>query len=126
MALTVKGHKLLIKHMTMKETVEIPKALADTGFKIELTSDQEKREEVASQVGIVLQIGRTCWHAYDRFKKDGSLNPDWEPWCQKGDKILYARYSGKVVEDPDTKERFMVISDEDVQAVVETKDIFEG
>lgn len=118
--LEVSGHKILVKHMQFEERMEdvVPDTLKDKGFVVEASVDHKKREEVASDVGTVVDVGSTAWHAFDRYFKDGSLNPDWRPWCKKGDQILFARYSGKIVEDPVTKERFMIINDEDVQCVV--------
>lgn len=127
--LKVAGHKLLVKHMQFEERMDeiVPETLKKVGFAVEAAADQKKREEVASDVGTVVDVGNTAWHAFDRYFKDGSVNPDWQPWCKKGDQILFARYSGKIVEDPITLERFMIINDEDVQAVVEGyKNPFEG
>lgn len=127
--LKVAGHKVLVKHMKFKERMEdfVPQDLKEKGFEIAASVEQERREEVASEVGTVVGIGATAWHAFDRYTKDGSLNPDWQPWCHLGDQILFARYSGKIVEDPITNERFMIINDEDVQAVVEGyADPFQG
>jgi co-chaperonin GroES (HSP10) len=127
--LKVAGHKVLIKHMMFKERMEdfVPKDLKDKGFEIAASAEQERREEVASEVGTVVGVGPTAWYAFDRYNKDGSINSDWTPWCKLGDQILFARYAGKIVEDPITSERFMIINDEDVQAVVTGyKDPFEG
>jgi co-chaperonin GroES (HSP10) len=116
----VAGHKVLIKHMQFEERMEeiLPDALKQHGFIIEATADQKKREEVASEVGTVVGLGKTCWHAYDKFLKNGDVNPEWEPWCKVGDQIIFARYAGKIVEDPVSKEKFMIINDEDVHGVV--------
>lgn len=118
--LTIKGHKILVKHLQFEEQREdlVPEALKQVGFKVEAPTDIKRREEVASDVGTVVQVGSTAWAAFDKYLKNGQSNPDWQPWCNEGDMILFARYSGKIVEDPVTKERFMLINDEDVQAVV--------
>ena len=77
-----------------------------------MTQEQERREKVGTQIGTVIAIGNTCWKAFD----GDSFH--WEPWCVVGDRITFARYAGKIVEDPVTKEEFMIINDEDVQCVV--------
>jgi len=41
-----------------------------------------------------------------------------EPWVEKGDRVFYAKYSGKRVEDPVTKEEYLVCNDEDVIGVI--------
>lgn len=114
MALTVKGHRLLVKPDEVKAQFNelVPDGLKNAGFEVAITPEQERREKVGTQIGTVIQIGNTCWKAFD-----GNLT-DWEPWCNVGDRITFARYSGKVVEDPVSKEQFMIINDEDVHCVV--------
>lgn len=112
--LTVTGHRLLVKIDPPKESWQkhVPDDLKKLGFQIEIDSDQAKREEVASSIGTVVGIGSTAWHAFDR------ASPDWKPWCKVGDRITFARYAGKLVEDPVDKERFIVINDEDMHCVI--------
>jgi len=38
-------------------------------------------------------------------------------WCEVGDVVLYARYGGIIIEDPDTKKKYVVLNDEDVIGV---------
>jgi co-chaperonin GroES (HSP10) len=52
-------------------------------------------------------MGDACFHG-DRFH--GS-------WCKVGDVVLYARYGGVIIEDPDTKKKYVVINDEDLIGV---------
>ncbi len=115
MTLRVKGHRVLVKPEEVKKRFNqhVPQGLASTGFEIALPTEQEKREEVATSVGRVIEIGSTCWHAYD------SGFDVWEPWCKVGDLITYARYAGKIQEDPSTGEKYMLINDVDVHCVVE-------
>jgi len=114
MPLIVKGHRLLVKPDAPKDSYnkDVPEELKKLDFKIAMDSDQEKREEVAASIGTVVQVGNTCWSAFDR-KSDG-----WEPWCKVGDRITFSRYGGKLQQDPVTKEKFMVINDEDVHCIV--------
>ncbi len=115
MTLKVKGHRVLVKPEEVKKQFEkqVPELLKNSGFQIALPADQEKREEVATSVGRVVEVGSTCWLAYDNNL------PAWEPWCKVGDLITYARYAGKIQEDPITGEKFMLINDVDVHCVVE-------
>jgi len=113
--LTVKGHRVLVKPDPPKDQFNkfVSKELAATGFEVVLPEDQERRELVGTSVGTVVAIGGTCWRSYD-----GDLN-GWEPWCKVGDRITFSRYAGKLVEDPVTEERFMLINDVDVQCIIE-------
>lgn len=112
MALTVKGHRILIKPDPVKEQVDVPVGLKEGGFEVVKPVDLEKREEVATQIGTVIQVGNTAFRAFD------GNDAKWEPWCQAGDRVIFARYSGKIIEDPVTKEKFMIVNDEDIQAIV--------
>lgn len=115
MPLVVKGHRLLIKPDAVKEKFNenVPAELKKVGFQIELTKEQEQREEVASRTGTVIGIGNTAWHAFDKN------SPDWKPWCKVGDRVTFARYAGRIEEDPVTHEKFVVINDEDMFCVIE-------
>lgn len=66
----------------------------------------EKLEKAAQQTGIVVGVGHTCWY-------------DEDPWCKVGDRILFAKYAGRLIVDPDTGEDYMVMNDKDVIIVIE-------
>lgn len=112
MSLEIVGHRLLVKPDSVKEQVDVPVSLKEGGFEVVKPVDLEKREEAGTQIGTVIQVGPTAFRAFD-----GS-DPNWKPWCKPGDRIIFARYAGKFVDDPETKERFFVINDEDVQVKV--------
>jgi co-chaperonin GroES (HSP10) len=42
----------------------------------------------------------------------------YRPWIKVGDHIYYARYAGKRVLTPDTKEELLYLNDEDVAGLV--------
>jgi co-chaperonin GroES (HSP10) len=112
MALTVKGHRILIKPDPVKEQLDIPQALKDSKFEVVKPADLEKRHEAATETGTVIQVGNTAFRAFD------GQDSKWEPWCKAGDRVLFTRYSGKIIEDPVSKEKFMIVNDEDIQAIV--------
>jgi len=35
-------------------------------------------------------------------------------WCEVGDVVVYARHGGIIIEDPDTKKKYVVLNDEDI------------
>ena len=39
-------------------------------------------------------------------------------WACVGDKVVIAKYGGFVIEDPETKERYRLLNDEDIVAVL--------
>lgn len=112
MALQVRGHKLLIKPDPVKDQVEISETLKAMKFEVAMDSDTERRAEVATEIGTLVGIGPTAWRAYD------GKDSNWEPWAKIGDRITFVKYAGKLVTDPETKEKFFVLNDEDMQCVV--------
>ena len=110
MKITVKGHKLLVKPEEIKaeETTKGDIVIAKT-------SETVKMERKGVERGTVLQVGPTCF----KGTLFNSSEPSWEPWCKEGDLIAFARYSGKFFHDEDSKEDYVNINDEDVQAVLE-------
>lgn len=115
MSLQVLGHRLLIKPDSLEEQIEIPEALKDKNFVVQKPVQLQKLEEAGTQSGVVLQVGPMAWKAFD------GKDPLWAPWVTTGDHIIFARYAGKFVTDPETQERFMVINDEDVQVKITSK-----
>ena len=100
------GHRVIIK----ADPVEVK-----TKSGIVLSVD-EKREITAAQKGTVLDIGPSAW-MNDLY---GYGKPGWEPWCKSGDRVYFARYSGKMIKDVvnGVEEIFFVINDEDVQCLI--------
>ena len=92
------GYRLLVKPNDIEEVSE---------GGIYLMPD-EKLEKAAQTVGTLVAIGEQAW-------KDVS---DGKPWAKVGDCIMYARYAGKNVVDPDTKEEYVILNDQDVTAVI--------
>ena len=94
MSLEIVGHRLLIKPDPVKEQVDVPEGLKVGGFEVVKPADLERREEAATQIGTVIQVGPTAFRAFD------GNDPNWKPWCKPGDRVIFARYAGKFVEDP--------------------------
>ena len=101
MALEPAGHRLLVA----------PDKVEDKDgsiFLSPLTMERRKSEKI---FGTVLKVGRTAFRAFD----------DGEPWCKVGDHVAFAKFAGAVVEDPETKEQFRLLQDEDI-ILVHTKE----
>lgn len=105
------GHRVLVKPDSLFEV--------DSRFKKAIEAkillprqEQFLREEAAVEVGTVLGLGITA------FKDFGD-----DPWCKVGDKVYFARYSGKRLPDPenvdDVTKWILILNDEDVIAIVE-------
>lgn len=102
------GHRVIIKG---------DKVETQTKSGIVLAVDA-KREAQAAQKGTVMDIGPMAWkNAIYGYGIEG-----WAPWVNVGDRVYFARYSGKLIrdgklDDPNMVEYF-IINDEDVQVQI--------
>lgn len=101
MALIPVLHRLIVKPFDVSEADEAIKRAKAVGIHIEL----DKREQAAVEIGVVMSIGET---AYKDFKAE--IIPI------VGDKVIYAKYSGKQIKDKD--ESLLILNDEDVVAII--------
>jgi chaperonin GroES len=74
------------------------------------TDNQIDRIRRASICGIVHAVGPT---AYMREEFGNT------PWVKVGDKVLFAKYAGQELMDPESGEIFLLIADEDVRCKYE-------
>lgn len=94
----VLGHRVLIKPKDLEKK-------SAGGIIIEY-ADQEKAHRMATQEGTVVQIGPSAW----QVEALGG-----EPWCNPGDDVIFAKYAGKLVKDPEDGAEYFVVNDEDIQ-----------
>jgi co-chaperonin GroES (HSP10) len=103
----IKGYRILVE---VKEV----ETISAGGIIIIVNKRDERMEASASQIGVAVQVGHTCWK---------SSTIEQEPWCYVGDTILFSKHSGRFVYDPeDNDKEYMVIQDTDVIAVIKEKD----
>ncbi|WP_299076568.1 hypothetical protein [uncultured Paraglaciecola sp.] len=101
------GHRVLIKQDSLLEKDDIYKSALAAGLELPDHEDM-KREKVGVDTGIVVKVPDT---AYTWFKGAG--------WCKEGDRVAFAKYSGKVFRDPDDKHAvYLVVNDDDIIAVI--------
>lgn len=77
------------------------------GFKMADTDDSKVRDMQIDQ-GKVIAIGGSAFRAYD----------DGVAWCKLGDTVAYAKYSGKLIKDPDDNINYLILNDEDIVAII--------
>jgi len=96
------GHRVIVRPDKYENADPVYQSAKQAGFHL----IQDNREQAGVVTGVVVSIGPTAW---DDF---GGI-----PWAQVGDKVYYAKFSGKNIElapeDP-----MIVLNDEDIVAVV--------
>lgn len=99
-------HRILVKPDSIEEKDEAYKAAARMG--IEVVKNERDREQAAIDTGTVISFGATV---FKDFGVDSSP-------IKVGDTVVYARYAGKVIEDPADKVKYVALNDEDVIAII--------
>jgi co-chaperonin GroES (HSP10) len=96
-----------VKPFKQEEVDELLRKHAAFASTLTIINENKKREDASVDRGIVLAVGPTAW------KDFGSA-----PWCKVGDEILFAKFAGKFITDPETQDDVCILNDEDVVAVV--------
>lgn len=99
-------HRILVKPDNVEDKDDNYAAARRAG--IVVVEAERKREQAAIDSGVVVEIGPTAF-------KDFGLS---EAPFKVGDLVVYAKYGGKAIEDPVTKENFVALNDEDVIAII--------
>jgi len=95
------GFTLLIKADYEKDV--------DLGDGRKLYVEESRRNGIAAvDTGILVAVGPTAWRSYD----------DGRAWANVGDRVAYAKYGGRIVEDPDTREELILLNDGDVRCKI--------
>jgi co-chaperonin GroES (HSP10) len=102
----VVGHRVLIRPKPLETKTE-------SGIVISY-GEKERLHKSGVEEGTVVMVGPTAW----KNPELGYGEPGWEPWAKEGDQVVYAKYSGKHLSDPQTKEEFVLLNDVDIQAIV--------
>ncbi len=96
------GNRVIIKPDSVEE-------VTSGGIVIAQSSNYIREEKAATSTGVVVDFGPAAW-------LDPALGG--EPWASIGDRVVFARYAGKFVTDPDDGEEYVVINDDAIQAKV--------
>lgn len=104
MAIKILLHHILAKLDDATEADDTYKRAKAAGIVLEL----DKREQAAVEYGTVVKIGPTAFQDYGR---DATI-------LKEGDRISFARYSGKSIKDSDGTE-YILLNDSDVLVVIE-------
>ena len=103
------GPRVLIKQDRLEEIDPAYKAAKNAGIEIPREFQEVRREQDGVVIGTVVALGSM---AFDPPVGTGVK------WCEIGDRVYFAKYAGKVITDPETKEEFVLLNDEDIVTLV--------
>ena len=69
-------------------------------------TDDKKRAQAGVDKGTVVAIGPTAFRDFNT-----------ECPIKVGDRVAFARFAGKIVDDPSTEEQFVILNDEDIVCI---------
>jgi chaperonin GroES len=95
------GWRLLVLPFKMKETTKGGLHLAETTL---------EKQQVASQVGLVMAMGSQCYKDKERYPEG--------PWCKVKDWIMFARYAGSRIKIDGGEMR--LLNDDEVLATIDS------
>ena len=118
----VKDETEIVEKETVKEEPKLPKPtgwrLLVLPFKMKektkggviLAENTLERQQVASQVGLVMAMGPDCYKDKERYP-DG-------PWCKVKDWVMFARYAGSRIKIDGGEMR--LLNDDEVLATIDS------
>lgn len=122
MTIKVVLHRILVEREIPEDTdaIKTKVAMEKAGFVVPtaVKDDLERRanREIASMdKGTVIALGET---AFKDYGIDSPIKP--------GDYIIYAKFGGKDVTDPDDNKKYVIINDEDVVCILTKKEPLDG
>ena len=95
------GWRMLVLPFKMKEKTKGGVILAE---------DTLERQQVASQVGLVMAMGPQCYKDKERYPEG--------PWCKEKDWIMFARYAGSGIKIDGGEMR--LLNDDEVLATIDS------
>ena len=113
------------KLVGVKPTEEAPKLPKPTGWRmlvlpfkmkektkggVILAEDTLERQQVASQVGLVMAMGPQCYKDKERYPEG--------PWCKEKDWVMFARYAGSRIKIEGGEMR--LLNDDEVLATIDS------
>ncbi|MBL0233200.1 MAG: co-chaperone GroES [Chitinophagaceae bacterium] len=98
-------HRILIKQDKLEETNKDYLRARAAGIVIPDHEDN-KRAQAGVDTGTILAIGETAYRDF------GTTPP-----IKVGDRIAYARFSGKFITDPEDNEEYVALNDEDIVCI---------
>ena len=95
------GWRMIVLPFKMKDKTKGGLVLAETTI---------ERQQVASQVGLVLAMGPQCYKDKERYPEG--------PWCKVNDWVMFARYAGSRIKIDGGEMR--LLNDDEVLATIDS------
>ena len=95
------GWRMLVLPFKMKEKTKGGVILAENTL---------ERQQVASQVGLVMAMGPQCYKDKERYPEG--------PWCKEKDWVMFARYAGSRIKIEGGEMR--LLNDDEILATIES------
>ena len=95
------GWRLLVLPFKMKEKTKGGLVLAETTL---------EKQQVASQVGLVMAMGPQCYKDKERYPEG--------PWCKEKDWVMFARYAGSRIKIEGGEMR--LLNDDEILATIDS------
>ena len=99
-------HRILVKQNKLEETNKDYLKAKSIGLVIPDHEDN-KRAQAGVDTGTVVAVGPTAY-------KDFGVSPP----IKVGDNVAFARFSGKVINDPEDGEDYVLLNDEDICVII--------
>ncbi len=99
-------HRILVKADRLEEVDKTFVKAKEIGIVIPEMEDR-KRAQAGVDKGTVVSIGPTAFRDFNA-----------ESPIKEGDYIAYARFAGKIIDDPYTDEEYVLLNDEDVVCII--------
>lgn len=99
-------HHVLVKPEQFAEVNKDMKRLRDIGLVAPEMEDM-KRAQAGVDTGIVVSLGSTAYRDYNV-----------EAPIKVGDRVNYARFSGKLISDPGSNDEYICLNDSDILCII--------
>lgn len=99
-------HRIIVKQRKLEEVDQTLKRARAAGIVIAEHADTT-RAQAGVDKGTVVAIGPTAYRDFNT-----------EPPIKVGDIVVFAKFSGKVIQDPKDEEEYVALNDEDIVAII--------
>lgn len=99
-------HRILVRPERLEDFNKDIQRAKNMGLVIPELEDM-KRAQASVDRGVVVALGETAYRDYEV-----------EPPIKEGDVVTYARFAGKLIEDPESGIEYVCLNDEDLICVI--------